>query len=145
MIKRVAFKIDDAEGMNKVLATCDMVPTAGMAINDGYVNFAVDDGEADDLAHIILDHKKVLRNDLNLLEATKFNMTIIEDDIEKLEAHRSKKEIVENKKEWESACKKMDEIKSAHLLTEAEIYRLEKEIRLRRDRIEDLQMPNGMV
>jgi hypothetical protein len=145
MIKRVAFKIDDAEGMNKVLAYADMVPTAGMAINEGWVNFSVDDGEADDLAHQILDHKKVLRNDLNLLEATKFNMTIIEDDIEKLEQHRAKKEIVENKKEWESAGKKMEEILSAKLMTEAEIYRLEKEIRLRRDRIEDLQMPNGMV
>lgn len=139
MIRRVAFKIDDVEGMNEVLAKWDMVPTAGSFINEGWVNFAVDDGEADTVLNNILDHKKVLRNDLNLLEATKFNMRTIEFDIEQLELHRSKKEIVENKKEWESANKKMDEIRAARLLTEAELYRLEREIKLRRERIAELE------
>lgn len=145
MIKRVSFRIDDAEGMNKVLATCDMVPSAGMAITSGgmfgkgWINFCVDDGEPDTLANKILDHKKVLRNDLNLLEATEFNLGIIDYDIAELDAHMAKKEIVEKKKEWESALKKMEEIKAARMLTEAEIYRLTKEIKLRRDRIADLE------
>lgn len=139
MIKRVAFRIDDAAGMNEVLKVCDMVPSAGMAINEGWVNFSVDDGEPDTLANKILDHKKVLRNDLNLLEATEFNMAIIDYDITELEEHMGKKEVVEKKKEWEAALKKMEEIKAARLLTEAELYRLNKEIELRRQRIEELQ------
>lgn len=138
MIKRFSFRIDDQDGMNAVLAKFDMVPSAGMAINEGWVNFAVDDGESDTLANMILDHKKVLRNDLNLLEATKFNKAIIAYDIDQLETHRSKKEVVENKKEWEAAGKKMEEIKAAEVLTDAEIYRLEKEIKLRRERIDEL-------
>lgn len=138
MIKRASFKIEDAEGMNALLAVCDMVPSAGMAINEGWVNFAVDDGEADTLANVILDHKKVLRNDLNLLEANKHNKAIIAYDIDQLEAHRSQKEIVENKKEWEDACKKMEEIKAALVLTEAEIYNLEKQITVRKARIAEL-------
>ena len=139
MIKRVAFKIDDVEGMNEVLKHCDMVPTAGSFINEGWVNFAVDDGEADTLLNKILDHKKVLRNDLNLLEATELNLRIIDHDISELELHRSKKEIVENKKEWEEAGKKMEQIKAARLLTETERYRLNKEIKIRSERIAELE------
>lgn len=139
MIKRVAFKIDDADGMNAVLAKYDMVPSAGAFINEGWVNFAVDDGEADTLANKILDHKKVLRNDLNLLEATQLNLRIIDHDIDQLEIHRSKKEVVENKKEWDDACKQMEQIKAARLLTEKELYRLEKEIKVRRERIAELE------
>lgn len=138
MIKRLSFRIDDQEGMNAALAQFDMVPAAGMAINEGWVNFAVDDGEPDTVANVILDHKKVLRNDLNLLEAVKFNKAVTAYDIEQLEIHRAKKEIVEKTKEWEEAGKKMEEIKAAEVLTDAEIYRLEKVITVRKARIAEL-------
>lgn len=145
MIKKVSFRIDDAEGMNKVLAVSDFVPSAGFAVSGSslfrpsYISFSVDDGEPDTVANKILDHKKVLRNDLNLLEATQFNMAIIDHDIAELDAHMSTKEVVEKKKEWEASLKKMEEIKAARLLTEAELYRLNKEIKLRRARIAELE------
>ncbi len=138
-MKRYSFEIKDAEGMNKALAGGFMVSAAGVCANEGWVNFAVDDGEPLTIAETILDHKKAMAKDMNMLEAVRFNKAIITHDIAELEQHRSTKEIVENKKEWEAAGKKMEEIKAAELLTDAEVYRLEKEIKLRGVRIAELE------
>lgn len=140
MLKRCSFKITDAEGMNEVLAKYDMVSNAGMAINEGIVNFSYDDGEPDSLAMVILGHKKALRNDLNLLEATLFTKRTMQFDIDKLEAHRSQKEVIENKKEWESAYNKMEQIVGAMVLTDGEIFRLNRDIECRRARVAELMV-----
>jgi isopropylmalate/homocitrate/citramalate synthase len=142
MIKRFVFRIDDAEGMNAVLASTNYIsaiPALGGVVDGvGYVNFTVEDGEPDSNVQLALEHKKKLAKDLFDLEMQQFDLDCVLHNIDSLELHRSQKEIVENKKEWEASCKQMDEFKSIQLMKEAEVMRLKTDIALRRDRITDL-------
>lgn len=139
MVKRYSFRIDDAEGMNKVLATGNFVANGGVAVGEGWINFCVEDGAPDNVTMQILDHKIALGKDLLLLEQAEFDATVIEYDRNELEVHRSQKEVVENKKEWEAAAKKMEQIGATDLLKQAELHRLRKLIKLRQARIDELQ------
>lgn len=139
MLKHVSFKIEDAEGVNAVLKNAQRVTSVPVAIGNGYMSFAIEDGEPDTKERTILDHKIELGKDLILLEQCNFNDTIFVNDIGELEEHRSKKEVVEDKKEWEASLKKMEQLKALKLQNDAEIWRLKRNIELRRERIEYLK------
>lgn len=139
MIKRHSFRIDDAEGMNALLASTNIVPAAGLAVSEGWVNFAVEDGEIDSNLQLSLQHKKLLGEELMKKELMDHNVRVAKLNIDKLEQHRSKKEIVENKKEWEACLKQMENFKNVLLFNESESMRLQIEIDIRQARINELE------
>lgn len=138
MLSVKSFSLKDAEGVNSLLKTARLAGGASVFVSDGQIMIPVEDGKEPNNFHKASMHSEILAKDILTLEGVRFNKTIVTHDIDELEQHRSKKEVVENKKEWEAATKKMEEIKAAELLTDAEIYRLEREIELRRERIADL-------
>lgn len=139
MIRRQTFKITDQEGIDAALATGNQVAALGIAVSEGYINIPIEDGREDSNAQLILEHNKLLGKDILSLELQGHNVRAIKHQMDWLEKYRSKKEVVENKKEWERCLKMMDEYKDILKLNEAECNRLQNEIDVRRARIAELK------